>query len=198
MSKEIDIQLVKDHYARIGNEELIHIATKDAAGMTPEAQEVIKAELRSRNLDSSFIKGVEAQNREHSLADISTYCEILRALDCPKCGSTGYKLNATLTNQVMSFIILTQRSKKIVIACPDCLDRANNNALLTTVAMGWWGIPWGPIRSIMAIADNISYKKSNRIDQPTPLMMQVAASAAGQIETYKEDKAKLQALISSM
>ena len=56
MSSEIDIQFVRDNYQRMKDEELIRVATQDAAGLTPEAQEIIKEEIEKRKLDTNIIK----------------------------------------------------------------------------------------------------------------------------------------------
>jgi hypothetical protein len=50
MNAGIDIQMVRERYQRMTDEELIRIATHDAFGLTPEALEVVKAEIRKRNL----------------------------------------------------------------------------------------------------------------------------------------------------
>ena len=196
MSNEIDIQLVKDNYSRMGNEELVHIATKDAAGMTPEAQAVIREELKKRNLDSNLIKGVNAQNKNFDETEFLEYCEIIRGLNCPVCGSSQTKLNATITNQVISFIIITHRSKNVVIGCPGCLDKANNVALITSLLLGWWGFPWGIIRTIQAVVDGVQNKKTNHSDQPNNYLKQIVRSKIGLLEVYKNNKEKLQEAIS--
>jgi hypothetical protein len=197
MSTDIDIELVKDNYARMSDEELVHIASKDAAGMRPDAQQVIKDELKKINLDSNLVKGVEIQNRQVTNVDAETLSEMIRSLECPICGKDGHKLNATITNQVFSFIIITNRTKKLVIACPDCLDKANNNAILTTSLFGWWGFPWGIIRSIQAIIDNMVSKRNNRLDQANEQLKKFTLSNIGQVEIYKDNKEMLKKLITA-
>ncbi len=71
------------------NDELIHIATQDANGLTPEAMEVVKNEIQKRGLDDNLSKGVEAQNKEYSIEEIDTYCDIVSKMSCPSCGRTS-------------------------------------------------------------------------------------------------------------
>ncbi|NJO25751.1 MAG: hypothetical protein HC867_08300, partial [Bacteroidia bacterium] len=63
MNTGIDIQFVREHYQRLTDDEFIRIATQDAAGLTPEAQEVVKEEIERRKLDKNIISGVQAQNK---------------------------------------------------------------------------------------------------------------------------------------
>jgi hypothetical protein len=38
MSDGIDIQFVRENYQRMSDDELVRVATQDAAGLTPESQ----------------------------------------------------------------------------------------------------------------------------------------------------------------
>ena len=176
--------------------ELIEAATTDAIGLTPEALEVVKEEIIRRKLDTNIIKGLEAQNKTYSLEQVDKYCNLIRELDCPSCGADHTQLNATMTSEVMSFIFFTRHTRKIKVACPDCLDKANSNALATTAAFGWWGIPWGIIRTIQAIGHNIKSKKTNHSNTPNDYLRSYTLSRIGKLEAFKDDKNKLQQMIS--
>ena len=196
MSSGLDIQSVREHYRHLSDNELIHIATQDAVGMTPQAQQVIREEVERRKLDTGLLRAVEAQNQEkYTVEQIDYYCQLIRDLDCPACGSTGIRLNATMAMEVMSFLVFTHHSKKLHVACPACLDKANNNALAKSVILGWWGFPWGIVRTIQAITHNVSNKKTNHLDTPNDILRGFALSSIGQLETYKDDREKLQQVI---
>ena len=196
MGTGIDIQLVRENYQKLSDSELIEAVTTNAGGLTPEAFEVVKEEISKRRLDTSIIKGVEAQNRSYTIEEIDKYCEVIRNLNCPSCDTNHTRLNGTMTSEVMSFILFTQQNKKIIIACPDCLDKANNSALTKSAVLGWWGIPWGIIRTIQAIGQNINSKKTNHSNEPNPFLRSYALSRIGELETFKENKVKLQQIIS--
>ena len=196
MSEGIDIEFVRETYQKMTDDELVRVATQDAAGLTSEAQEVVKEEIIKRRLDTNIVKGVKAQNKEYTLAEIDRYCEMVRDLECPYCGSSEQRLNGTLTSRVMSFIVITSYKKELTVACPDCLDKENNRALTVSVALGWWGIPWGIIRTIGAIGHNIKSKKTNRIEGANDYLRRFVFAKVGQIETYKANKEKLQKIIS--
>ena len=167
MSSGIDIKFVQERYQRMSDDELIRIATQDAYGLTPEAMEVVKAEIQKRGLDENIAKGVEAQNKNYTIEELDTYCDLIGELSCPSCGSTTERLNATMTGEVMSFVFFTTYNKKIKVACPPCLDKANNNALTKTAILGWWGFPWGIIRTPQAIALNVKSKRTNHLQDHT-------------------------------
>ena len=143
MSKGIDIQIVRENYQRMADDEVIRIATQDAAGLTPEAQKVVKEEIEKRNLDRNIIKGVLVQNKEYTVEEIGEYCMLARNLSCPTCGSNMNFLNGTITSEVMSFIFFTQYNRKLKVACPTCLDKSNNNALIKTIILGCGEFPGG-------------------------------------------------------
>ncbi len=196
MSDGIDIEFVRETYRKMTDDELVRVATRDASGLTEAAEEVVKEEIRRRGLDTNIIKGVEAQNTEYNFLDIDRYCEIVRDLDCPYCGSSEQRLNGTLTSQVMSFIVFTSYKKELTVACPDCLDKENNKALTVSLVLGWWGIPWGIIRTIGAIRHNIKSKKTNRIEGVNDYLRGFVFAKVGQVETYRNNKEKLQEIIS--
>jgi hypothetical protein len=174
---------------------LVRVLTQNSVGLTPEAIEVVKEELSKRNIDSSVARAVDAQNKQYTLEEIDTYCSLIQNLPCPITGSTDEKLNATLTAEVMSFIFFTNYNKKIIIGSPTALDKANKNALLKTAILGWWGIPWGIIRTIQAINLNIKNKRSNRADGPNDYLRSFVLGRVGQIEAFKDNPHKLSEII---
>lgn len=102
-----------------------------------------------------------------------------------------------MTSEVMSFVFFTQYSRTLKIGCPRCLDRASNSALVKTTLLGWWGIPWGLIRTIQAMGHNIKSKRTNHLDTPNDYLRSFILSKVGQFETYKDNKEKLQQIISA-
>lgn len=195
MSTGIDIRFVQETYQRMSDEELIRIATQDAYGLTPEAMAVVKTEIQKRGLDPNIAKGMQAQNKTYTTEEVDGYCDIVSNLSCPTCGSTTEKLNATITGEVVSFILFTTYDKKIKVGCPHCLDKANNNALTKSAILGWWGFPWGIIRTLQAIALNLKRKRTNHLQDHSDDLRSFALSVIGELETYKGDKEKLQQIL---
>ena len=197
MSTGIDIQFVRETYKKFTDQELIRVVTQEAYGLTPEATQIVKEEIISRNLDPNIIKGIEAQQKVYTVDEIDEYCEIIQNLPCPITGSTQNKLNATMIAEVMSFILFTQYKKKIIVGNPEALDKKNNASLGLSALLGWWGFPWGPIRTIQAIRINIKNKKSNWQETPNDFLRSFVLSKIGEIETYRDNKEKLQQIITA-
>jgi hypothetical protein len=196
MSAKIDLADIRETYRKMTNQQLVNAATHDAKGLTEEAQQIIKEELMHRNLDASLLKSVDAQNQDYSLQDVDNYCYLIQKLDCPVCGKKYDTLNATVTMDVMSYIIFTQHKKKLKIACSECLNKANNKATLKSVLFGWWGLPHGIIKTIQAISVNQKSKKANASSEPNKFLRSFVQSNIGLIELYKDNKEKLQTIIS--
>jgi hypothetical protein len=196
MSSDIDIEMVRKTYQRMTDEEIVRVLTQEAVGLTPEAIEAVKEEIKKRQLDPNIEKAVDVQNKSISLEELDQYCELVQQLPCPVTGSTVSRLNATTTVEVMSFILFTQYRKALVVASPGILDKANNNALVKSILLGWWGVPWGIIRTFQAIFINVKNKKTNHLDTPNEHLRSFVLSRIGEIETYKNNKEKLLQIIS--
>lgn len=150
MATGLDLAFVRETYQKMPDKELVRVATQDAAGLTPEAQEIVREEIERRGLDKSIVKGVDVQNREITLQELDQYCALARELDCPVCGSSG-----------------------------------------------WWGIPWGPIRTVQSIGQNLKSKRANHSEEPNTYLRRYVLARVGQFESYKDEKEKLQEIISA-
>ena len=192
---ELDIENIARHYSRISDQELIRISTQDAKGLRPEVFEIIKKELDTRNLNPDLLKGAYAQNKEYSIDELTKYSEFLRNLSCPICGQTNKKLNGTTIYRIKSFLLFTIYKSKPIIACPECLDKNNNKAMISSALLGWWGIPWGLIKTPSFIFRNLKAKKQNHLENANDALLSFTLSNIGEIETYGTDMEKMSRLI---
>jgi predicted nucleic-acid-binding Zn-ribbon protein len=182
----------------MSDSELIYSVTQNAGGLTPEALEIAKNEIIKRGLNPGLSKALDVQNKTYTVEELHVYCNLVNSLSCPICHKKGDRLNGTLTAEVMSFIILTRYKKKIHIGCPNCLDKLNNAALTKTIVFGWWGFPWGIIRSVQAIITNIKSKRTHHLDTSNQFLMSFVLSNIGQLEAYKGDKNRLGEVIATV
>lgn len=111
MSNGLDIEQVREYYERLDNNELMRIALHDAAGLTLEAQEIVKQEIEKRKLGSAAIEAIRVQNKQHSPEEIDSYCTLARRLNCPDCGSDATPLNGALTSSTISMLVVTIQNK---------------------------------------------------------------------------------------
>ena len=191
MSTGIDIKYVKENYESMPDDKLIMIATQEANDLTPEAMEIVKYEIRKRGLSENIVKAVDAQNKTYTIEEIDAYCDIISNLSCPYCGNFSNKLNATVTFETISFLVLTHHKRSIKVGCPDCLDKANNNALLKSFFLGWWGFPWGLIRTPQAIVVNLKNKRKNHLGTHNDFFRAFALGRIGEIEANRSNKEQL-------
>ena len=195
MSNGYDLKDIAENYARKTDSELIHIATEKAQGLRPGVLEIIENEIKKRDLNPNILEGAKAQNREYSLEEITELSQKLRSLPCPLCGTKTAKLNGTIMHTAKSFIVFSYFRKEPIIGCPDCLDKKNQESIISTALLGWWGIPSGILKTPFYIYNNIKAKKQNRIAEPNETLLSFTLENIGQIETYKEDSEKLKQII---
>lgn len=192
---EISFGDLQAKYADMSDYELERIATRDARGLRPEVFGIIEAELKRRKLSPDILKGALAQNRQYTIEEIENYSDLLRNLPCPVCGNADDQLNGTIAYTVKSFIIFTSYHKAPAIACPSCLDKKNNSAMVSTILLGWWGIPWGILKTPLYIYRNWKAKKQNRMDYANDVLLSYTRAHVGRIEAYRNDRDKLKQII---
>lgn len=196
MGTGIDLQFVRETYQRKSDQELIDIVTQRAEGLTPEAMEMVKEEIRRRGLHDGLVNSIDVQQKTFTSAEIDQYCALIQNLPCPVTGSTAVKLNATLIAETISYIVMTHYNTQILVASPEVLKKANNKAMIKSALLGWWGIPNGIISTIRALAVNASNKKNAYRQEPTEHLRTFVLSRIGEIEAYKHDQAMLSKIIS--
>ena len=166
----MNIEEIKKHYQTLDDFKLEQIAMQDAGNLEPEVLEVLKDEIKRRNLNSGLLDSVEVQSNSVDEADLMRYCELLMNQVCPVCQTNRSKLNVTLVGQATSFIIMTSYNKDLKIACADCLDQMHSKANLKSGVFGWWGFPWGPVQTVRSFMFNAKMKKQNHADYPNDLV----------------------------
>ena len=197
MSKGLDAEQVREYYRQLDNDELMRIALHDAAGLTPAAQGIIQQEIENRKLGTTVVDAVRVQNKTHTLEEIDAYCTLARNLTCPQCGGTNTQLNAALISHTISILVVTLQNKKLKIACPHCLDKANGKAITITLFLGWWSFPRGPIKALQSLAHNNKSNTTNHEQGPTDYLRSFVVANIGAFEMYKNNKEKLQQLIAA-
>jgi hypothetical protein len=192
---EPSIDQLKKNYEGFDNNKLIRLATEEASSLRPEALIVLKAVIKEKGLSDDVLRGIDVQLNGVSEKALLDYAELLRKQPCPVCNATTEKLNATLAATVMSFIIMTNYKKELKIACPTCLDKQNNKAMLTSGLLGWWGIPWGIVRTVQALILNNKMKKQNHLQDPNDLFKAFVYKRVGRIEANRNKPESLQEMI---
>ncbi|WDF76269.1 hypothetical protein PQ469_20485 [Mucilaginibacter sp. KACC 22773] len=193
-----DIEQLKTTYKNLSDDKLTSLAITEAASLRPEALDLLKAEIKSRGLDEGIMNGVNVQLTTPDSLAIDSYISLIRNQPCPVCSSTAQPLNAIVIGSVKSFIILTHYKKKLMIACPSCLQQANQRATSSTALMGWWGLPWGIIRTSQALFRNMKANKVIRTDEPSDKLISFVKTNVGVIESVRKNNHSLQVMLDSV
>jgi hypothetical protein len=193
-----DIEQLKTTYKNLSDDKLTRLAITEAASLRPEALDLLKAEIKSRGLDEGIMNGVNVQLTTPESLAIDSYISLIRNQPCPVCSSTAQPLNAIVIGSVKSFIILTHYKKKLMIACPSCLQQANQRATSSTALMGWWGLPWGIIRTSQALFRNMKANKVIRTDEPSDKLISFVKTNVGVIESVRKNNHSLQVMLDSV
>jgi hypothetical protein len=193
-----DIEQLKTTYKNLSDDKLTRLAITEAASLRPEALDLLKAEIKNRGLDEGIMNGVNVQLADLSNLAIDDYIALIRNQPCPVCSSTAAQLNAVVIGSVKSFIILTQYKKKLMVACPSCLQQANQKATSSTALMGWWGLPWGIIRTSQALFRNIKTNKVIRTDEPSDTLLSFVKTNVGVIESVRKNNQSLHLMLDSI
>ncbi|WP_295716612.1 hypothetical protein [Mucilaginibacter sp.] len=193
-----NIEQLKITYKNLPDDKLMRLAVAEATSLRPEALEILQAEIKSRGLDNDIVNSVNAQLIDTGSKEFDDYISLIRNQPCPACNSTHQPLNAAVIGTVKSFILLTRYKKKLMIACPTCLQQANQSGTSTTALLGWWGLPWGIIRSTQALISNIKTAKKIKSTEPTDTLIAFVKTNIGIIESLRKNKQSLQAMLDSV
>jgi len=71
MTAGIDVQFVRDYYQKMTDEEIIRVAKHEVGNLTEEAQEVVKEEVKRRNLDTNATNFLEEEQTQNQYTLIS-------------------------------------------------------------------------------------------------------------------------------
>lgn len=194
----MDLREIEKNYARMSDSRLIEVITTNAQGIPPEVVSIIENEIKKRNLDPGLLNGLIAQNEQHYIEDIYHYAELLRNCPCPICNNTRDKLNGTIYHSIKSIIVMSITETRWIIACPDCLDKQNRKAIVSCSLLGWWGIPWGILKTPVYIYRNLKVKGENRVSDPNGSLLSFTADNIGQIKAFENNPEKLKNVIKDL
>lgn len=189
---------LRENYRNFSDEKLMRLAAEDAVKLRPEALVLLQEELGVRGLAEMAKKEIDAQFRVLSAGEIEEYCALIQAAPCPICYSSTTPLNATVTSKVSSFIFLTTWKEELVIACPNCLDKLTESATSHSIIVGWWGLPWGIIRTVKAIRSNKKMARSHHVPYPNASLTTFVRGNVRSLDKVKGSINQLHAFLISL
>jgi hypothetical protein len=101
---------------------------------------------------------------------------------CSRCGGSG-PIDVHTSYRVWSALYVTSWSSRPNVVCRRCGSRARLGDAVFSLALGWWGFPWGLLMTPVQVFRNVA-GLLNSTDPTTPspqlshiLRLQIAASA---------------------
>jgi hypothetical protein len=171
----------QSRYQSLSSFELESIAFKQSVNLPPQALAALRKEMDRRGLSSSLRRGIEAQVRRWTKDDLAAFIEQYRHRPCPRCGVQGKTLNGVAAAVARSFIVTSTVRTKLIIGCSSCIKTELERLSRQSLLFGWWGIPWGPVYTVRALAVNSKAKTAAASAEPTSELWNYIASHVGEI-----------------
>ncbi|MBN1900712.1 hypothetical protein JW926_05220 [Candidatus Sumerlaeota bacterium] len=123
-------------------------------GSTIIAGGIKNGELTFCNQDC-FDKGVLTQWADMIPAElVERQVRAIHQGICPKCQGKG-PVDVHVSHQVCSFIFKTSWKSTPGICCRSCGIKGRIGDIVYCALLGWWGIPWGLILTLVQIIRNL-------------------------------------------
>jgi hypothetical protein len=74
---------------------------------------------------------------------------------CPKCKERRGLVDVYTSHKVWSLILVTSWSSVPQVSCRSCGVKAMLSGTLSSLLLGWWGVPWGVFITPVQIAKNL-------------------------------------------
>jgi len=184
---------LKKTYSKFTDAQLLKLYTHERHELVEGALPVLEVVINERGLQQQQEEMTKVTDNLDP-ATIQRYFDLLSDQACPYCGSKREKLQAILVSKTMSFIIFTSYTRDLYIGCSNCLKSKSANGSITSGLLGWWGIPWGPIRSIQSLAQNALMNKRLK-NEDDEILLSYVLDNVHLIELNKNDPDELARLI---
>lgn len=191
----MDLNKIKDNYRKMTDEEIVRMITNNSEGLMDEVYPIIENEIIKRNLNPDLINALYSHNKSYSLDQIEAYANILRALACPICHDRTHPLNGTEVYFIKSLIFFTITDSKTIIACPECLNQANRKAFFNNLLLGWWGLPFGLIKTPQYLYKNYKSENQNGLPFANKTLLNFTLLNIKSIEAFQGNTDELNRLI---
>ena len=191
----MNIEDIRKNYRNFEDSKIEELANSQITKLRPEVIPLLIEEIRRRNLSENLIKGIDAQLKVLNPDELIEYCLLIQNQSCPVCNSNTQKLNGILLTEVVSYIFLTRTTKHLKIACSDCLQKFRNNSNSKTALLGWWGFPWGIIKTIQGLIQNSKMSRNITLIEPSIILKTYVLENIGIIEPNRNDNIKLKQML---
>ncbi len=174
----MDFETIKKTYERLPDSRLIFIAQHEASQLMPEAQQLLIAEIKKRNLDPNLLDAVDKQVSPIDEKEFETYLNLIRHLPCPYC---------SIPSSLTAAVVESGNMQVLKVGCPTCLIKTLDSSSDTAAALGIFGI----FRAAKKISKNDDMKISVSKGETEQLFDQFVRNHIGAIELRKNNGMEL-------
>ena len=186
----MDLPEIKAYYANMESYKLAAIAKTQISNLPPDVQSMVKEEVSKRGLGEGLLSAIAIQQVTVTPEWIAETKQAIRALPCPDCGQRGRSLVGVHIRKVRGLIFLTDYVRGAVIACPECAKDLRRKELFKNAMLGWWGFPWGLVRTPQAIIGH--YTDQNRLGEISEaILTDFETQNSGELHTRRGDEGRL-------
>lgn len=136
----------------------LEIAANEITNYTEEAEQIIRSELRRRGMvePPEFTRGMYGLlfTDKETETYLKAQVQAIHQGRCPRCGGCG-PVDVHMSYWIWSAILLTHWGTSQNICCRKCARNKQIIATLLCSILGWWGFPWGFLRTPIQIFLNL-------------------------------------------
>lgn len=105
---------------------------------------------------------------EFSNAEVLSHAKNIKNSACPMCSQHKSKVEVRYHYRIWSAGIISDWQEYRQVSCLACGRRANLKSLAYCMALGWWGLPWGPlITPAQVLANLVAMFKTHQHGEPS-------------------------------
>jgi hypothetical protein len=193
-----NLSALKLRYRKLSDEDIERLANYEAGGLTPDAFQILKMEIERRGLPKELSIAADIQAKGLSEGDHLELMRKLAMFPCPLCNKKQVALNAFNTMIVKSILVFTKTEVSLIIGCPVCISAIAKSSLIKSLLLGWWGIPFGPIKVIHSVFVNLRAMNAGAKIGPTKEFKEFIEPKAAAIKARIRDSNDLNRLLSNI
>jgi len=145
------------HFQSMTDEKFLYFATHEVSGLEPYAVEIVREELRRRQLVPDPDATIDVQLRALTSEEFQPLVDGFRRQACPICGKTLEPLNAVLLSR--------GRDRELLAGCPACLLEELQRQ--TAGPRAWASAMLSPARAMISQLENSNEIQALRSGQET-------------------------------
>lgn len=106
--------------------------------------------------------------------DIPARALAIRNGPCPRCGRRGSPVEVRRAYWIWSAVVFTRWGTSAKLCCKGCGNDENLRSMGSSFVLGWWGFPWGILRTPVQVIANVVAIFRRDPEMPSDELMEAA------------------------